>query len=486
MGFWNGMNQAHFRQKKLGEMLLEASLIDEDQLKVALVKQQRSCKRLGEIMVNLGYAQEELILGLVGKQLAAPYIKISDAEKIDNRILGAIPGNLARRNLVLPFRAEEDTLWVAMSDPGNQFLKKILSLVTGYSIKSHIASPKELKQAIAHYYSPQPRLSSTVGAEKSYFLPLKQLGLIPGQLQMLKKHLEHQQGLILFIGPEKSGKKTTMYGCLGQLNFPDNDIVCVEKNIDYKFDSINQIALNGSAPKELNQVLEWVDKFNPNIVAIEGLEKPENWRVAGRMAEKGNLVLATINSEKGIADFLADFAVWNISYTVIENLALVVFQKFIKEVCPFCKMPIPLSKASAKKIGLRENQEVTVFKGKGCALCDFTGYFDNTACFELLPVTAFLKDVLIRKKEGATVQSIISREIENKFLETVRHKLLHGQISIEEYMFLTNQDMANFREIREYEFTEVLWQAFERSGSVQSYLSYNAKRKAIAPFTKRT
>lgn len=483
MGYWSNNGQTHFRQKKLGEMLLETSLIDEGQLQTALHKQHHSRKRLGEIIVRLGFAQEELILGLVGKQLDSPYIKITETEKIDSRILHTIPGNLAQKNLVLPFKVEDDKLWIAMGDPANQFLKKVLSLLTGYNIKSYIASPKELKQAISRYYAVPSKVLSNTKTEKSYFLPLKQLGLTPRQLQLLKKTLEPQRGIILFVGPENSGKKTSLYASLGQLDFPDNDIVCIEKNLDYKFDSVNQISLKDGSPKELSEVLGWVEKFNPNVAAIEGLEGTESWNVAGRMAEKGNLVLATVHFSKNALEFLTEFKLYNLSYTVSENLSLIVFQRLIKEICPFCKVPISLSKTSTKKIGLG-NKEVTLFRGKGCVLCDFTGYFNKTACFELVPVTAGLKEALLHGKEISDLKRAIRRDGTALYFEALKHKVLNGQISLDEYIHLTDCPPGRLNEIKVHELTEMLWQAFERSGSVYTYLAYRTKHKNILPFKK--
>lgn len=460
-------------------MLLDASLIDESQLKTALTKQQRSSKKLGEILVNLGYTNEELVLNLLGKQLDSPYIKIDDAEQIDNTIIHRIPENLAERNLVLPVKVEDDTLWVAMSDPANQFLKKVLALLTGYNIKSYIASPKELKQAIARYYSREGRFEKT--AENvplhSYFLPLKQLGFTPRQLPVFEKYLELQKGCLLIIGPEDSGKKTTVYGSLRQLNFPDNDIVSIERKMDYKLECVNQLEISGTSDQDMKRMIDSVNQFNPNILAVENIQGVESWNGLGRMAEKGNLVIGTINTDQNIVDFLTAFQDKRTThYSVIENLTLVAEQKLVRAVCPYCQTPYKITGKTARKMGLKvKGAMANIYKGKGCSICNHTGYYGNTACYELLPINNAIKDMMMQNASKAKMKKAIRKEITCSFNDVLQEKLLKGQVSAEDYLQVMSKNLNQFKELKTVMVMDTFWSLFERSGSINAYLEYRRK-----------
>jgi type II secretory ATPase GspE/PulE/Tfp pilus assembly ATPase PilB-like protein len=472
-------NHAGYGQKKLGEMLLDASLIDEGQLKTALARQQRSSKKLGEILVNLGYTNEELVLNLLGKQLDSPYIRIDETERIDNAILHRIPENLAERNLVLPVKVEDDTLWVAMSDPANQFLKKVLALLTGYHIKSYIASPKELKQAIARYYSREGRFAKAADntAIHSYFLPLKQLGFTPRQLQFFDKYLEIQKGCLLIIGPEDSGKKTTVYASLRQLNFPDNDIVSVERKMDYKLENVNQLEVSGTSDQDLKRMIDSVNQFNPNILAVENIQGVETWNGIGRMAEKGNLVIGTINTDQNMVDFLADFRNKRTShYSVIENLTLLVEQKLVRAICPYCRTPHKITGKTARKMGLKvKGAAINIYKGKGCSVCNYTGYYGQTACYEQVQINNTIKDLMMQNASKVKFKKAIQKEMTYSFNDVLQEKLLKGQVSAEDYLQVMGKNINQFKELKTAQVMDTFWNLFEKSGSVNAYLEYLKK-----------
>lgn len=460
-------------------MLVDASLIDEGQLKTALTKQERSSKKLGEILVNLGYTNEELVLNLLGKQLDSPYIRIDETERIDNTIIHRIPGNLAERNLVLPVKMEDDTLWVAMSDPANQFLKKVLALLTGYHIKSYIASPKELKQAIAHYYSREGRFEKiTENAPlHSYFLPLKQLGFTPRQLQVFDKYLEIQKGCLLIIGPEDSGKKTTVYASLRQLNFPDNDIVSIERKMDYRLECVNQLEISGASDQDMKKMIESVNQFNPNILAVENIQGVDCWNGIGRMGEKGNLVIGTINTDQNCVDFLADFKDRRTNhYSVIENLTLLAEQKLVRAVCPYCQTPYKITGKTARKMGLKvKGAALTIFKGKGCSVCNYTGYYGQTACYELVLINNTIKDLMMQNASKAKFKKAIQKEMPYSFNDVLQEKLLKGQVSAEDYLQVIGKNINQFKELRAAKIMDTFWTMFEKSGSINAYLEYRKK-----------
>jgi type IV pilus assembly protein PilB len=376
---------------------------------------------------------------------------------------------------------EGDTLWVAMSDPANQFLKNVLGLLTGYNIKSYIASPKELKQAISSYYSREERFKTGDAAKltHSYFLPLKQLGFTPRSLQLYEKHLENQKGCILIIGPEDSGKKTTVYASLKKMNFPDNDIVSIERTLDYHLDNVNQIEVTPQAGLDIKNTLEYVNQFNPNIVALENVQGVECWNNLGRMAEKGHLVIGTINTDQEMTDFLAGFTTERTDhYSLLEHLDLVVEQRLARAVCPYCKESLSISRKTAQAAGLEVSaKQVNIYEGKGCKVCNFTGYYGYTACYGLLPINSKIKDIMMQKTNINKIKKAVHKEFKYELSAVLQEKLLRGQIPFEEYIHLVGKDITQFKELKELKLSGIYWQMFERSGSVNAYLQYRGQRK---------
>lgn len=470
----------NYAQKKLGQILLEGSLIEERQLQTALSKQQRSKKRLGEILVKLGYSSEELILNLLGRQLQAPYVKLAEIDAIDRQIARYIPESFAHNNMVFPLKLEDQTLSVAMADPSDQFLKNVLSLLTGYQIKSYIASAKELRQAISKCYSPQ---SVAVSFSRqvptgNYFLPLKQLGFTPGSLQLYKKHLDRQKGCILITGPANSGKKTTLYSSLRQLNYPDNDIMSIEKKVNYNIEGINQLEWNQGGFFDQEKCLKLADNFNPSIVGVEGIMESEAcWQLVGEIAEKGSMVIATINCEQNMYRFLTDLAAKKLlRRSVLENLELVVRQKVAHAICPYCKTSFGIKKSFADKIGIEtKEKEVLVYKGAGCKICGFSGYLGLTGCYQVLPINEKIKEAIMQNSDFEKIKRKIKKEVGNDFNETLQEKLLEGTISLEEYLQLQGRDWREFKEIKNQKLADIFWQMFEKSGSVNSYLAFRGK-----------
>ncbi|MGM0441502.1 MAG: hypothetical protein ACQEQC_03680 [Elusimicrobiota bacterium] len=142
----------YFKNHRLGQILKSLDLIDNEKLEEVLDKYRRSNLRLGEILTHMGYVDKEVVLSLVGKKLGTPYIRLSEYEDIDHRLLVLIPEEIARKNELIPFQKKNNKLKIAMVEPQNEKVKNSIEVLTGYEVQAHIATKEEIDKAIEKNY----------------------------------------------------------------------------------------------------------------------------------------------------------------------------------------------------------------------------------------------------------------------------------------------------------------------------------------------
>ncbi len=139
-------------KKRIGELLLDIECINRNRLNKALKKQNKISKMIGEVLILLGYVNEEVVLSLLGKQLGYPYISLSEFDDFQPEIVKEVPYEIAKRELLVPLKKEKGCLVVAMAYPQRHRVKVILEKVIGCKIKPCIASKNEIKSFIEKYY----------------------------------------------------------------------------------------------------------------------------------------------------------------------------------------------------------------------------------------------------------------------------------------------------------------------------------------------
>jgi len=139
------------RGKRLGEVLASIGIISKEELKAVLSVQRLTNQPLGEILIDLEYADEDVILTLIGKHCGAPFIRLSEVDGIDYTLLKRIPDELLTEEFVFPFREEDDSLAVAMANPDDIEMKQKLEEMFGMSIKPYITSKSEIQGTIKNF-----------------------------------------------------------------------------------------------------------------------------------------------------------------------------------------------------------------------------------------------------------------------------------------------------------------------------------------------
>ena len=271
-------------------------------------------------------------------------------------------------------------------------------------------------------------------------LSLDKLGLTPEVLTQYKKLVSIAYGMILLTGPAGSGKTTTLYATLKEIDSITKNIVTIEDPVEYLLPGINQIGVNQKAGLTFAGGLKSILRQDPDIILVGEIRDPETANIAVRAATTGHLVLSTLhtNDAAGALPRLIHMGVEN--YLVASALAGVVAQRLVRKICPYCKEEylLPVESSQAMFMGL--NKEVVLFRGRGCTKCDNTGYLGRMAIHELLPVTGRIRKLIMEKasseriKQAAIAEGMISLKDDGII------KALKGLTTIDEVMRVANID----------------------------------------------
>lgn len=226
-----------------------------------------------------------------------------------------------------------------------------------------------------------------------------QLGFKPNEMAQFDHVLKNPNGIILVTGPTGSGKSTTLYTALSELNTEDVNIITVEDPVEANIDGINQVQTNNKANLTFASALRSILRQDPDIIMIGEIRDEETARIAVQASITGHLVVSTLhtNSTAATVTRLEDMGLE--SYLVADSVVGIVAQRLVRRLCPACKKPV-LADADEKKVmNVPETQDVTIYQPCGCPQCGETGYKGRIGVYEIMVMSPELKRI-ISKKEG--------------------------------------------------------------------------------------
>lgn len=226
-----------------------------------------------------------------------------------------------------------------------------------------------------------------------------QLGFKPNELVQFDHILKNPNGIILVTGPTGSGKSTTLYTALSELNTEDVNIITVEDPVEANIDGINQVQTNNKADLTFASALRSILRQDPDIIMIGEIRDEETARIAVQASITGHLVVSTLhtNSTAATVTRLEDMGLE--SYLIADSVVGIVAQRLVRRLCPACKTPVQAEPDEKKLMNIPENQDVTIYKPCGCPQCGETGYKGRIGVYEIMVMSQELKRI-ISKKEG--------------------------------------------------------------------------------------
>ncbi|MEO5365224.1 MAG: type II secretion system ATPase GspE [Magnetococcus sp. WYHC-3] len=274
--------------------------------------------------------------------------------------------------------------------------------------------------------------------KKAGRLDLNQLGMPAPLRQLVEQVVRKPNGVILVTGPTGSGKTTTLYAMLKELNDRSRNIMTVEDPIEYELEGISQTHVNTRVDLTFARGLRAILRQDPDVVMVGEIRDLETARIAVQASLTGHLVLSTLhtNSAIGAMTRLRDMGVE--SFLLSSSLLAVVAQRLVRLLCPSCRHPYPANEIDREALGLGRGA-TTLYHAKGCAACGHTGYQGRSAIYEIIAVDETLRG---RIHDGAGEQEMTALARVNfpSLRADGARLVLEGQTSLEEVLRVTRED----------------------------------------------
>ncbi len=267
------------------------------------------------------------------------------------------------------------------------------------------------------------------------------LGLDETTLATFKRAIDAPHGMILVTGPTGSGKTTTLYSVLSELNKPEYNIVTVEDPVEYQLQGINQVAVKADVGLDFSSALRSILRQDPDIVMIGEIRDNETADIAVKAALTGHQVLSTLhtNDAAGAITRLDDMGIE--PFLIASSVLLTCAQRLVRRICPNCKEEFLPEPEMFSKLDMESVEGEMFYHGGGCDRCKQRGYLGRAAIMEVLPVSEAIRKLIIKRASAAVLKS----QALNEGMKTLRlagiDKAHEGVTSLEEVWKLTAADV---------------------------------------------
>jgi type IV pilus assembly protein PilB len=266
----------------------------------------------------------------------------------------------------------------------------------------------------------------------SFLISKQDLGIVDDDLEKLERIVKSPYGILLVTGPTGSGKSTTLYTMLNDLNSSNTNIITVEDPVEYLMEGINQVSVNPKAGLTFASGLRAILRQDPDIVMIGEIRDSETAEIAVRAAITGHLVLSTIHTNDAASAVirLADMGIE--PYLVSTSIAGVISQRLVRKICPYCKDSYEASDYEKTLLGEDNSKHITIYKGKGCALCGNSGYAGRQGVYEIMEITREHREYIVRNKTTDEIRDLSLKSGMKTIKMSCKNLVLKGITTLDE------------------------------------------------------
>ncbi|MBM3251749.1 MAG: type II/IV secretion system protein, partial [Candidatus Omnitrophica bacterium] len=267
------------------------------------------------------------------------------------------------------------------------------------------------------------------------------LGFFPETTAQFKEAIAQPYGMILVTGPTGSGKSTTLYSIINQLNTPERNIITVEDPVEYELDGITQLQVIPEIGLTFSNGLRSILRQNPDVILVGEIRDSETADIAVKASLTGQLVFSTLhtNDAAGAITRLIDMGVE--PFLVSSSLIMACAQRLCRRICPACKEPYEVPKNLLDKIGLKPEKGAVFYHGKGCKSCLNTGYKGRMGLLEVLMIDDQIREMVVKR---ATSDEIKNYALKNRGMVTLWDdaikKFSLGLTTLEEVLRVTSEE----------------------------------------------
>ena len=231
------------------------------------------------------------------------------------------------------------------------------------------------------------KLSIRILNQRASTFTLPDLGLIQKQYSIIQNAINKPSGMILICGPTGSGKTTTMYAMLNEIDRYTKNVITVEDPIEAMLSETSQIEINPKADITFAKALRGILRQDPDVICVGEIRDEETAEIALRAAQTGHLVLATIHCQSNAAALIRLLDLGVSSLLLSSGLILLISQRLVRRLCEHCKRPAELPESLIREFQSKHIDYTNMFDAVGCRRCNGTGYLGRMAVLDLLPVT---------------------------------------------------------------------------------------------------
>ncbi|UHQ55752.1 type II secretion system ATPase GspE [Microbulbifer sp. YPW16] len=269
-------------------------------------------------------------------------------------------------------------------------------------------------------------------------MDLRQLGMAGHDLEVMTDLLTRPHGILLVTGPTGSGKTTTLYAGLGSINNREKNILTVEDPVEYNLEGVGQTQVNTKADMTFARGLRAILRQDPDVVMVGEIRDLETMQIAIQASLTGHLVLSTLhtNTALGAVTRLVDMGIE--PFLLSSSLIGVLAQRLVRVLCEECREAHPADSTERRMLGIGGDEDVTIYRPRGCEACNHSGYTGRVGIYELVPVNETMRQ-LIHDRASESKLVIEARKVAPSIREDGIAKVLSGVTSLEEVLRVTQE-----------------------------------------------
>jgi general secretion pathway protein E len=247
-------------------------------------------------------------------------------------------------------------------------------------------------------------------------LGLEKLGMSEGILLEFKKLISMPEGIILVTGPTGSGKTTTLYSAISEINSPEKNIMTIEDPVEYKLSDIAQIGVNPKINLTFAKGLKHILRQDPDAIMVGEIRDMETAEIAIQSSLTGHLVLSTLHTNDAPSAIARLFDMGIESYLLTSSIIGVLAQRLVRKICSNCKVSYKPKEEELKGLEIEENVEF--YKGSGCEKCFQSGYKGRHGIYELMKVTSSLKSQIMKSVDANSIKKSFKKQTKEDLMKS--------------------------------------------------------------------
>ncbi len=267
---------------------------------------------------------------------------------------------------------------------------------------------------------------------------LEQLGFIPEQLEEFELIISKSYGIILLTGPTGSGKTTTLYAALNEINSKDKNVITVEDPVEYKLNRVNQIQIMPKINLTFANTLRSILRQDPDIIMVGEIRDSETAQIAVQAALTGHLVFSTLHTNDAASAITRLIDMDIEAFLISSSVIVVIAQRLVRVICEKCKEEYTPGKNVLSGLNIKDDLnkdgKIKLYRGAGCSFCKNTGYYGRTSIYEFIVLDEEIRALIISKASSNIIKDAAIKNGMKTLKDSGLKKALQGITTLEEVL----------------------------------------------------